>query len=224
MKPGWKTTEFWSASIAQMLALLTVLGVITSKESETLGDALVKILGAVAALIVNGTVVVHYIRGRLLLKTLDSADGTNGTAPREDTSPKPVSTKAILLPLLLLFALAGPAQAQTLLPWRTQIDHRLKDQQALIAQLIANQRQAPPTAPPIIVNPQPLPIQGEPKQQLPIGGEPKQLLPPGGQPKQDLPILGDPRQELPGMPRLPPGAQQPVPYSVRYRALGHPVP
>ena len=137
--------------------------------------------------------------------------------------------------LVAFFILSVPSQAlpQSILPWRNQVEQRLRDQNQLIAQLIANQRQQNP---PIIVQPQPhplLPIQGEPKQLLPISGEPKQPLPtpgepkqqvpPGGQPKQELPIPSEPRQPLPVMPPASPGTLTPTPYTAFQRALARPV-
>ena len=68
MKPGWKTTEFWTTSFAQILALLAFIGVLTPSESQTLGEALGKAVAAVFTLFVNGTVVIHYVQSRLALK------------------------------------------------------------------------------------------------------------------------------------------------------------
>lgn len=215
MKPGWKTTEFWIAGITQVLGFLTVLGVITSKDRENLQDALVNMVGAVAALIVNGAVVNQYIRSRLTLKT---SSNPQGSGPTENHASPTVTI--VLLACLGALAIPGEAKAQSVLPWRNQMEQRLRDQNQLIQSLIANQRQTPP----IIVHPQPqvpLPIQGDPKQQLPISGEPKQQLPPGGEPKQQLPILGPPKQELPS---APPIGQSPMAYSIRAHALSRPIP
>ena len=139
-------------------------------------------------------------------------------------------TTVTLLIAIGLFAGPWQATAQSILPWRSQVEQRLRDQNQLIGQLIAGQRQQGPQAPaPILINPQPyqllpipgdpkqqLPIQGEPKQQLPVPGEPKQVLPPGGQPKQDLPLQGAPRQ------LVPPSTEPPQAYTIRYHALARP--
>ena len=131
-----------------------------------------------------------------------------------------------LAPVLALGLLASSAPAGPILPWRAQIERRLQDQQQLILQLIAGQRQAAP-----IVVPGPiyqLPIQGDPKQSLPIAGDSKQTLPIGGDPKQTLPPQGPPRQDLPvpGDPKqiLPP-APPPMPqaYTLKLFALAKPV-
>ena len=58
--------------------------------------------------------------------------------------------------LALLAFLGDPMElrAQSILPWRSQVEQRLRDQNALIAQLIAGQRQQMPQSPPIILQPQ----------------------------------------------------------------------
>ena len=83
---------------------------------------------------------------------------------------------SLLLGLLALGLMGSSVQADSILPWRQQINQRLKDQQQLISNLMQQQRPAPQVqpSPPIIV--QPLPVPGEPKQLLPIPGEPKQAL------------------------------------------------
>ncbi|MBI3406933.1 MAG: hypothetical protein HY040_01070 [Planctomycetes bacterium] len=148
------------------------------------------------------------------------------------------STLAFVQALAFLAVLGGPweVNAQSLLPWRNQVEQRLRDQNQLIAQLIAGPRQQAPQIPPIIMQPQPyqlLPIPGEPKQRLPISGDPKQplptpgepkhQLPPGGQPKQELPIPGNPRQSPPLMPPASSGSQGATPYTAFQRALAIPV-
>ena len=42
MKPGWKTTEFWTTTFAQGLAMLAFLGVLSPTDSQTLGEALAR--------------------------------------------------------------------------------------------------------------------------------------------------------------------------------------
>jgi hypothetical protein len=194
-KPGWKTTEWWTTSISQLLALLTVFGVLTPTDAHSLEEALAKIVAAAFLLATNAWIVVHYIRGRVALKMGERATGT----PRA------------LLPallVLLMFTSTSPAQQPTcLLPWRAQVERRLDqlerqtrpapqapsdpEMKDLLRQMIAQIAQ-------IAQQPrQTLPIAGAPKQELPIAGTPRQDLPITGAPKQDLPIPGTPRQELP---------------------------
>jgi hypothetical protein len=214
-KPGWKTTEFYVSLIAQILALLVAFGFLSASEARTLETALAQCVTAVFLFIGNAWVVVSYIRGRVALKGEAKSRGPGALLP------------AVLLAAVALGAVAGPVSAAPVLPWRAQMEQRLKDQQQMI-QMLLQQRQAPA---PILLQPLPiqgeprqqLPIQGEPKQQLPIPGEPKQLLPIEGQPKQPLPIPGPPQQPLPiqGEPRqpLPPTLSSPHAYTIRIRAL-----
>jgi len=189
-KPGWKTTEWWTTSISQLMALLTVFGVLTPTDAHSLEEALAKIVAATFLLATNAWIVVQYIKGRVALKI-----GERSASPPRS-----------LLPVLLGFCMfASPASAQQqtyLLPWRAQVERRLEqlerqsrptpqaqgdpETKDLLRQLIA---QLQPR--------QVLPIAGTPKQELPIAGTPRQDLPIGGAPKQDLPIPGTPRQELP---------------------------
>jgi hypothetical protein len=117
-----------------------------------------------------------------------------------------------VLPLLLaglaLFDSATPAQAQ-LLPWRRQIEQRLRALEQKPSPAPApTPTPAPAPAPQIIYLPyQQLPIGGQPKQDLPIQGAPKQDLPIQGAPKQQLPIPGTPQQQLP----IPGNPQQQLP-------------
>lgn len=98
--------------------------------------------------------------------------------------------------------LAPPAPAQ-LLPWRQQVNERMRFHEKLLLELMA-QKQAAPSPAPIYM----LPIPGEPKQGLPIPGEPKQSLPIEGEPKQTPPIQGEPKQPLP--PGGPPKQELPL--------------
>lgn len=68
IKPGYKTTEFWTTLIFQGLSLAVIFGVITSTDSVGLGSTLVKMVENVVALIVAGAAVVHYISSRTSIK------------------------------------------------------------------------------------------------------------------------------------------------------------
>ncbi len=226
MKPGYQTTEFWTTIIAQVLTLFTVAGILTPNDSKTLEEAATKAIVALGTLIASGVVVVQYVKSRFALKVFQ----TDIAADQLDQAAAKAKTPAVLPTILLLglgLCLWSPAQAQaSTLPWRNQIEQRLRDQNQLIMKLMGQPQQQP-----IIIQAPPpyqlLPIQGDPKQLLPIQGDPKQQLPIPGDPKQPLPIQGDPRQQLPigGDPRqqLPIGdpRQPPVGYSIR--AIGHPI-
>src|SRR5262249_43818667 len=125
-KPGWKTTEWWTTTISQILALLTVFGVLAPADAHTLDEALAKVVAATFLLSANAWIVVQYIKGRVAVKT-----GQQGGGP-----PRP------LLPVLLL-ALCVPSAASAqqptcLLPWRAQVERRLE-------QLERQARPAPPS-------------------------------------------------------------------------------
>ena len=68
-KPGWKTSEFWTTLISQALALLTLTGLVTSRDADTLYGALSQCVAAVFLLLANGWVVVRYIQARVAVKT-----------------------------------------------------------------------------------------------------------------------------------------------------------
>ncbi len=220
MKPGWKTTEFWQTIIAQVLGFLAFAGVISNNDSKTLEEALGKSAAAVFTLIVNGILVVSYIRTRFHLKAL------NSDAPRK-------LTVLALFVGLGIFSQGAPVQAQ-MLPWRQSITQQLKQHEAMINNLKSApvpQNQAPqiivmpPANPPL----QTFPIQGQPQQSFPIQGQPQQSFPIQGAPQQQLPIQGQPQQQFPmqGVPQplpiMPPsGAQSgPQAYSRQY-ALHNP--
>ncbi len=69
LKSGVFCTEFWIALVGQLLAALTLLGVLTSADALSLNDALGKgILGAFAV-ISAGAVAWKYIHSRTTLKS-----------------------------------------------------------------------------------------------------------------------------------------------------------
>lgn len=222
-KPGWKTTEWWTTTASQLLALLTVFGVLTPQDAQTLEEAVTKIIAAAFLLGANAWVVVHYVKGRVALKALHLDAQADAARPPGPTLP--------LLLFIVLFA-AGPARAEppqvtTCLPWRAYVERRLDqlsrppqqpagdpELKELLRQLLAllQRQQAQPIG--LLAPPQQaLPIAGTPRQELPIAGAPKQELPIAGPPKQELPVPGAPRQDLPtpGSPRqqLPPGGPKP---------------
>src|SRR5262245_38100794 len=112
-KPGWKTTEWWTTTISQLLALLTVFGVLAPADAHTLEEALAKIVAATFLLATNAWIVVQYIKGRVAVKT----------------SQQPGGPSRSVLPLLLIFLCSTPTasaqQPARLLPWRAQVERRL---------------------------------------------------------------------------------------------------
>jgi hypothetical protein len=225
MRPGFKTSEFWQALVAQALALCALLGLVNAKDTEGLQDTLGKCITGIFALAANTFVVISYIRTRFNLKALAATKEDNpGSADQGPGFTVPGTTAAdreprVTLPLkptcwLLLgaglFLLGSPLQAQSIFPWRNGILQQVRDHDQKISQLLAQQGQQHPPAPApqqpqVIVIPQaptqpPLqtfPIQGKPEQTFPIQGQPQQILPIQGQPKQDFPIQGQPQQQLP---------------------------
>jgi len=230
MKPGWKTTEFWQTTIAQSLALLTLLGFVSAGDNKSIEEALGKSVTAIFTLIVNALVVVHYVQGRFRLKA-------NGSTDPDQGPPNSGFLKIALVGGIALFALSGPAQAQSLFPWRNNIQQQVQRHEQQISQLINQPRQpapAPNAGPqPIIIvqphAPQPtFPIQGQPQQNFPIQGQPQQSYPIPGAPLQPLPIQGLPQQQMPiqgspqPLPITPNVIEGPQSYSIK-RALAKPL-
>lgn len=68
LKAGWQTSEFWASAMQQVLTLVVLLGIIPTADLDKLHTAFAAIITAVGVLLVNGGVVVNYIRGRVELK------------------------------------------------------------------------------------------------------------------------------------------------------------
>jgi hypothetical protein len=244
MKPGWKTTEFWLASIAQVFAFLVTLGLMKPGEAQSLEEAVTSGIAATVALLGSLYVVVQYLRDRFILKNNATAlDKAATILPPQEVPerehqdpflPKGPSLNLFLIGLLSALAcglMGSTAQADHILPYRQQMQKRLEFQEKLILELMNKQNQPQP---PLQILPIPgeprqnLPIPGEPKQQLPIPGEPKQPLPPGGEPKQPLPQGGEPKQDLPiggdpkFDPRSPPQSYT-APARTIQRSIGAPI-
>ena len=232
MKPGWKTTEFWQTLIAQALAALVLLGVVTVNDSQTLEEALGKSVAAIFALLLNGNIVGRYVAARLHLKSgrgeepaRPSGDGASEVLPlflaalalgllAGAVSAEPPATPALVGQLSKLSVSESRTgwkpipRTYAVLPWRAKVERELQE--------LRNRPQQPPQVPPpiYIVPPlQQLPIQGDPRQLLPIPGNPYQQLPIPGSPYQQLPIPGNPQQPLPIYKQLPAPGQpkQPLP-------------
>ena len=68
-RPGFRTTEFWTTIVTQGLAVLTLIGVITSADAATLRDALAQCVAAAGIFLANAWVVVRYIQARAAIKS-----------------------------------------------------------------------------------------------------------------------------------------------------------
>lgn len=67
VKPGWKTTEFWVQVAAQIIAFMVAIGVLASDKA----DAVMKVIGAVVAVIASIGGAVSYGINRTNLKGLE---------------------------------------------------------------------------------------------------------------------------------------------------------
>ena len=68
LKPGWKTTEFWSTLLAQVFAILALLGLVNGKEAATLQESANQVVAALVLFLTNAGVVVYYVNTRFHLK------------------------------------------------------------------------------------------------------------------------------------------------------------
>ena len=68
-RPGWLTSEFFTALIAQVLPVLVTTGVIGPSDVSTLEGALTRIVTASTAILGAAWVIVSYIKGRVEVKT-----------------------------------------------------------------------------------------------------------------------------------------------------------
>lgn len=64
LKSGWKTSEFWVQLFTQIIALLVVLGVLSSSKADSITEVVASV-GAAIASAVSGSV---YSMGRTKLK------------------------------------------------------------------------------------------------------------------------------------------------------------
>jgi len=71
VKPGFLTSEFWAtaaAIIANMIAVLVVLGRLTPADAQVLGDAVTALLTTAPVLIANVVVIWRYVTSRAQVK------------------------------------------------------------------------------------------------------------------------------------------------------------
>jgi hypothetical protein len=229
IKPGWKTSEFWTTLAGQLLALLTLAGIVHGSDAVTLQDALGKCIAAAFVIASNAWVIVRYVQGRTALKEL-ATRASSGTpflvliglalavaGASASFAPAAPPGHALGRSPTCLFGRQPPRDDTALLMLMQQMiglqQQTLANQQTILALLHQQHPTAPspaPAAPPVVIhqyhyNPplQSLPIAGAPRQELPVEGRPRQDLPIAGQPRQELPEAGRPRQDLPepGKPR-----------------------
>src|SRR5262245_13925408 len=89
MTPGWKTSEFWITLAAQLIAVLTVVGIIPSSDAAHVQDSATKCIIAAFVLVMNGIVVLRYIehRSNLKIKWLDAWIGDDDPPPDQPPTP-----------------------------------------------------------------------------------------------------------------------------------------
>jgi len=68
LKPGWKTTEFWSTVFAQVFAVLALLGLVNGQEAATLQESANQMVAALVLFLTHAGVVLYYVKTRFHLK------------------------------------------------------------------------------------------------------------------------------------------------------------
>jgi hypothetical protein len=115
MKPGYLTTEFWVVVASKLLALLALFGVIKSADVTTLTDALGQIAGAVAIIVAQAMVAIHYVHSRTQAKRDDGwtvADASPVPVEEQKTVLKPPTHPLLWIGLLLPLMLPSAAYAE----------------------------------------------------------------------------------------------------------------
>lgn len=78
IKPGVRSTEFWTTLISTAVTFAVALGLISSTDASNLADPIAKVIGAVAVIVVNGGIIWTYIKSRWALK---GGNGNGGWPP-----------------------------------------------------------------------------------------------------------------------------------------------
>jgi hypothetical protein len=68
MKPGYKTSEFWIALVAQIIPFMILFGVVTADEAETVNESITQLIAAIFAAAASIAPIVAYIQGRAKVK------------------------------------------------------------------------------------------------------------------------------------------------------------
>lgn len=68
MKPGYQTTEFWLAVLAQVLPFLVMFKVIPTEDSTNIQAMVSTIIMGLGSMIIGVTAIVTYISGRVATK------------------------------------------------------------------------------------------------------------------------------------------------------------
>lgn len=74
IKPGIKTTEFWTALIAvsgNIILILAAMNQIDHEAVEPLTKAVTEIIGAASVLFANAFIIINYVQSRTKLKMLN---------------------------------------------------------------------------------------------------------------------------------------------------------
>lgn len=74
VKTGWRTSEFWTVLLTQLIGFLVLLGIVSVQDQGTLVDSLTKMVSSLGAVLANAAVVVKYIQSRTELKSLSVSD------------------------------------------------------------------------------------------------------------------------------------------------------
>jgi len=69
MKPGYKTTEFWLALLAQLLPLLVLTGILSPDEVSAIETSTLEVVKVVGSLIVAVIPLWRYIDSRAKIKS-----------------------------------------------------------------------------------------------------------------------------------------------------------
>ena len=68
LKPGIKSTEFYTTIAVLVVSLLVVFGLVDPADEQDLTGTVAELLGAIAAVLSTAHVVARYIQGRTALK------------------------------------------------------------------------------------------------------------------------------------------------------------
>jgi hypothetical protein len=230
MKPGYKTSEFWTTLGVQVTGLAVILGFVNGADVTRITDGWSQCVTAIFTILAQAAAAFHYLKARTDLKLISSSD------PSKPSSGSPtIPPLAALLALGLLWAGATPAMAQSKAPapppyvlaWRawvhqqlttsnapqatdpalvTMFQLHLQQQREIIALLQQQQRAAPQASP----APQPLgPIAYQSPFPLapPVPPQAFPLAPPA--PPQAFPLA--PPAPPQAFPLAPPAPPQPLP-------------
>jgi hypothetical protein len=68
VKPGWKTSEWWTTMIGQVLNVLALVSVVSFSDVQMLTQTTGGMVSAAFMFSTNALTLIHYIQGRVKLK------------------------------------------------------------------------------------------------------------------------------------------------------------